>query len=370
MKKPEIDPELKLRLKQIKAIPMRDANAEARGRRLFLKEASLHGPPVPAGIFQRLREWSIFHRKETPILMKFFTATAIVVLVLASGTITAHASQDDLPDQPLYGVKLFLEDFQLWVNQDAQAEVEILMQLAQNRVAEMIRLSSAGIVPPVKVRERLEAHIQEALQACAGMDDTSMLGNLERIRLTLQEQDRLMEQVQTQTQLHADVIQTMTRTREMIQNRIRQMDGAGSDPQGFRNTLQYQYQYRTIQTGTPIDHTNPAYGQTYTPNGNGAGGQGNNGSMCTGTPGASCGTTCTPSYGNGPGPNTPPGNMGTPQGTPGDTHGTCTCTPGTPSGKQGTPTPGDAGGYGSGTGTPSGNQGTPTPNPTGGGNHP
>jgi hypothetical protein len=79
-------------------------------------------------------------------------AAALIALVLLIGSFgggLAYASQDAMPDSPLYAVKLAGEDIRLWFVFDDTREAEILLDQSDQRVEEIRGMVSQGkTVPP------------------------------------------------------------------------------------------------------------------------------------------------------------------------------------------------------------------------------
>ena len=98
----ETDPRLLALLDELKPFPARNPGAAARTRAHFLAEA------VSAGEKQRHRLWNIFEQKEQ-FAMKLIVSTLVIAALLFAGSATVSAAQDDLPNQPLYAVKLMAE---------------------------------------------------------------------------------------------------------------------------------------------------------------------------------------------------------------------------------------------------------------------
>lgn len=216
------------------------------------------------------------------------------MLLIGGGATAVSAAQDDLPTDPLYRLKTLTEDVRLWANTDPQAEVDLLMEMAQTRTREMAALMEQGETPPAGLTERLNRHFQEALQTAAGMDDTAMQAALLRIRAQLQAQEQEMAMLQAQ---YGDDSLT-AQTREMLRVRIRLVEDALTDPEGFRNTYRHENRYGLTETPTPFSTEELPQG-TPTAGGNGHG------------PGDPTGT-CTPIPNNyqDPGPNATPGGKG------------------------------------------------------------
>lgn len=216
------------------------------------------------------------------------------VLLIGGGATAVSAAQDDLPTDPLYGLKTLTEDVRLWANTNPRAEVELLMEMVQTRTREMAALAARGEDVPARVTERLNLHIQQALQTAAGMNDDAMQAALLRIRAQLQAAEQ--EMIMLQAQAGGETSPLLARTREMLRDRIRLVDEGVTDPEGFRNTYRHENRHGLTATPTPVS-TEELPQVTPTAGGNGDG---------TGNP------TCTPvpNEFQDPGPNATPGGKG------------------------------------------------------------
>ena len=170
-------------------------------------------------------------------LVSLLLATALIL----GGGATAVAAQDDLPNQALYPVKIMTENATLALTGDPQLQANLLMNMAQTRVEEMAALAEDGIPAPDQVRERLQQQIQQTLVLAADMDDATLTQTLLQLHDRLQTQDRIMQQLQTHVDVNLDP--QLTQTREMLQNRLHQVDEGLADPQGFRYSITNQMQY-------------------------------------------------------------------------------------------------------------------------------
>lgn len=232
--------------------------------------------------------------------MNILVSILVIVGLLAGGGVTVRAAQDDMPNEPLYGIKTWSENVSLQFQNRPEAKVERLMEITQTRVQEMKRLVESGQTPPDHVRLRLEQHLQQTLQLCSNMDDAALDPILLRLRNQLQQQEQDMEGLQ----LHAtpDTQPVLERTRTMLQAHLQLVDGGLQNHEMFRNTVRNGFQYRQTQTPptmvpptTSVPSTSPI-----TPNGQ-QNGQQNSQQNGQSTPQAG------PTNGNGPGPNTDPG---------------------------------------------------------------
>ena len=71
-------------------------------------------------------------------------AAVLVLAVLGAAGGTAYASQDALPDSPLYRVKLFTEDARVWFTFDDSRKAELLLNQSNERTDEVMALLRAG----------------------------------------------------------------------------------------------------------------------------------------------------------------------------------------------------------------------------------
>lgn len=179
---------------------------------------------------------------------------ALVSLILATALIlgggaTAVAAQDDLPNQPLYPVKMWTENATLALTGDPQLQANLLMQMSQTRVEEMAGLVDNGIPVPDQVQERLQDQLQQTLMLAANMDDATLTQTLLQLRDQLRTQDRVMEQLQTH--VTTDTEPLLTQTRLMLQTCLQLVDEGLADPQGFRYAMTNQMQYGQNEEATP-----------------------------------------------------------------------------------------------------------------------
>jgi hypothetical protein len=229
-------------LEEIKPVPPRNPRAAARGRAQFLGQA------VSASEFPRHKGWSSIFRKER-FAMNMIVSILVIAGVLFGGGATVKASQNDLPNEPLYALKMWSEDVSLQLQNNPEQKVERLMDLAQVRLQEMTRLTDANEVVPDQVRQRLQDHIQQALQTCATLDDPAMDRTLLQVRDRLQQQDRDMQKLQIHAAQNEQPILLQTRT--MLQQRLQLVDEGLVNHEMFRNTVRNGFRFGQEEIATP-----------------------------------------------------------------------------------------------------------------------
>jgi hypothetical protein len=79
-----------------------------------------------------------------PLRFRWATvATAALILILASGSMVA-ASSNSMPDEPLYHIKLAVEQFQLKLTPSALDKAKLYARLSDRRVMEIVRMAQKG----------------------------------------------------------------------------------------------------------------------------------------------------------------------------------------------------------------------------------
>ena len=247
----ELEVSVRERLEEIKYIPVRDPMIANRARAQFLAKA------VSAGNVQRHKGWNFIFRKEQ-FAMNMIVSILVVASLLFGGGATVNAAQNDLPGEPLYSLKVWSEDVRLQFQKTPEAKVERLMEMAETRIQEMAQLTVEGKPIPDSVPQRLEQHLQQALQICTSMDDAVLDRTLLQVRDRLQQQEQDMDRLQLHTQ-SKDTLQLLTQTRAMLHERLQLVEDGLLNHDMFRNTV------RTGQRNGQENNTTPTaengYGQ-------------------------------------------------------------------------------------------------------------
>lgn len=231
--------------------------------------------------------------------MKILFSALTVFVLLFVGVGGVFAAQNDLPTEPLYPVKTISEDVSLWLAADPEVKMERLVELAQIRTQEIAALVEQGETVPEQVAQRLQLHIETALQLAAGQSDEEMQGSLLQIQSQLRTQEQVMTQLQTNAPEGDQGILEQARVR--TQEQLRLANEGLEDPLAFRNRYQHQNQ-NANGTTTPSPTGVPS--ETATPPASGGYGPG----PSDGTPGPNA--TPGAGYGPGPDPSTTPGGNG------------------------------------------------------------
>lgn len=248
--------------------------------------------------------------------MNMLLSILVIAGMLFGGGVAVNAAQDDLPNEPLYSLKTWSEDVSLKFEDDPEVRIDRLMQLAQLRVQEMIRLVDVGEPVPDQVRLRLEQHLQQAIQTCLTVDEPTLDRTLLQIRDRLRDQDRDMDRLQLHTQ---DQLPLLTQTRTMLRERLRLVEEGLLNHEMFRERVRSGFHFGQEEEMTP-------------PVQNGSGQQNSQPTRIPGGPATESG-----------GPNTDPGGPNTDSGGPNTNPGGPATDPGGPNTDPGGPNP-DSGG--------------------------
>ncbi|MFN2147962.1 MAG: DUF5667 domain-containing protein [Anaerolineales bacterium] len=223
-------------LDALQEVPERDATRAAEGRQAYLQAVEEIREPVSGVDAGRHKGWMSKFRKERSPMFSF--ARILIVLALAlggTGTTAAYAAQSSLPGDPLYGVKLALEDFRLGLTRDPQHEVLLLEDLVETRLEEIGALVRQGEPINLQLMNRLETHLRLALQQSAQLDDPQLIQTMEQIRTRAEQQLQIMQQLRTnapedQDEALRQTEQALLRIRNTAQDAI-------EDPTTFRLRL-------------------------------------------------------------------------------------------------------------------------------------
>jgi hypothetical protein len=223
-------------LQPLQEVPERDLDRAAAGRQAYLQAAEVMQEPVSAARTGRHSRWRPTNRKERSPMFSF--ARILIVLALAlggTGTTAAYASQSSLPGDPLYGVKLALEDLRLGLTRDPQQEVLLLEDLVEARLDEIGALVQEGSPISLQLRTRLESHLRLALQQSAQLEDPQLIQAMEQIRTRAELQLQILQRLHTNASENQE--DALQQTEQAILRVRNTAEGAILDPTTFRLRL-------------------------------------------------------------------------------------------------------------------------------------
>lgn len=216
-----------------------------------------------------------------------FSIITIFSLLLGGGGITVAAAQAALPDDALYSIKTWSEDFRFSLADTNEDKLDLALQFASHRMKEIkIRLEH-GVVPEQALARKYQAEIETALQLATGLDTEDAQEALAKVNRVLLDQQLIMQQIQTQWQAHSQAKNTGEETQLInhfiIQTQMLLQYSLQYVTRGMLDTLflqqqqqQFQFQF-SFQFGTQTDFEpgNPWTEATPSDNGSGMGGSSN-----------------------------------------------------------------------------------------------
>jgi hypothetical protein len=158
-------------------------------------------------------------------------AFLVLSMLFASAGGTVALAAQSLPDSPLYGAKLAVEEIAMKMENGPEAQAERCLLQVQERVREIIRLAEKGQEPGDAVQLQLQQHLRQAMQLAAQLGEGEMLGLLTKIQSMTQTQAQLLRQAQAcqsgpAAASCAQALQAMARVQAQVQ-------AAMQDPEAF-----------------------------------------------------------------------------------------------------------------------------------------
>ncbi len=306
----EFEPNLEKQLAVLRSIQARDPQKAAQGRAAFLAEAIKIRPTVPLAQKSRLNGWisgltARFQiKKEFSHMFSVITTLILVFGVLFGGSgITLAAAQSSLPDQPLYGLKLWTEQVQYSLaGEDVESQMQLSMQFANRRMEEISTMLTNGNVSDqaalTRLQYRYQAQIENSMRLAAGLpSEEEVLAALDETKTEIGVHIRKLDQDRIQGRTGVPEHAVLANIQAMLQERLQWLEAGIAEPNQLRTRLEEQFK---LQAQRPVDGETtetPVGDETETPvPGFGPG------------PNTECpeGTVCTP-YGPNPGANYGPG---------------------------------------------------------------
>jgi hypothetical protein len=208
---PSFDPRLRKLLHDLKIVPPRDREAEARSRSRFLIEVDeLLGEDIPAAA-QGGRQNQTHARPKPRFSWTFLQhrlaystilAILVITLVLFAGAgATVYAAQVALPGDALYSVKTGLEHTQVTLSRNAAQQAELHLSFAERRLVEIASLIADRRFGDISTATgEFESHVEEAinsLQVVAAGDPAKAIALTARISSALSRYTEILQGMMT-----------------------------------------------------------------------------------------------------------------------------------------------------------------------------
>ena len=238
----------------LRPIPSRNPQAAERGKENFMTQARSLAIPVSKtddvrhiGWIESIRQL-IRNKEYSPMYVTLTTIALVLSLMLGGTGATVYAAQDSLPNQPLYGIKTFSEDLATSLSLRNHQRLQLELDYAGRRVAEMTSLALRGMNPPEPVLVRLEMHLDRVIELAAIAGEGDLTKALLQVRARLEHQIRVLDEA-------PQVGPVMIRAMEAIQTRLHWVEFGLSEPNAFREQVQVRNQFQLL----------PEIGEAYSP---------------------------------------------------------------------------------------------------------
>jgi hypothetical protein len=202
----------------------------------------------------RITNNSIPRKERIPKMKLAFAAkliSAVLAVVIGTAAIgggTTLAASESLPGDALYPAKLFIEDIRLQISSTPETHVNLGLQFADERLAEIEELANTGQLVPKEVAARMTMLLNQTMIQAAHAPEEEMSGLLKQIAQHTQTQAQMMEQLQAQVQGQNQI--RLANALQICRQAHEEALAGLSEPQIFRT----RYQHRT---GMPEDITPP-----------------------------------------------------------------------------------------------------------------
>ncbi|UCD97445.1 MAG: hypothetical protein JSV42_10735 [Chloroflexota bacterium] len=221
-------------------------------RRRFLRAVNqVENSSVSPGLVDRINSWITTlipfnasrprstHQEKRKMSAIIANLALLMALLLASAGGTVAAAAGSLPDSPLYQVKLAIEQVQVDFIDDPEQIAAKHLELAQNRLQEMLLLAKQGSPVQDDCSLRLQEHFNFALQYAAQLDEVQMAGLLTRAQHLLQNQLQEMEQVRSQLKVQQQ--DPLAEPERILQRTQARVQAGLEDPLAFRKQARFGF---------------------------------------------------------------------------------------------------------------------------------
>lgn len=231
--------------------PERYPGAAAQGRAAFLAQVEQPQVENQAGWLSKIQDILTPLSFQPRRRWTAATASVLLAIILTLGAVggTVYASQDSLPNQTLYGVKIFTEDVRLSLARQPEEKINLLEKFSQRRMEEIKGLSEQGDQLPPKTLSRFERHTETMFELAADQEEQEITQSLQQIRSALQVHEELITQLKNRQ--HGNAAQALSRVQERLITKIQYAERGIEYPNAFRNGKLDPSPHSPQDTATP-----------------------------------------------------------------------------------------------------------------------
>lgn len=232
----ESDVLLKEKLATLRATPERNPDRAAAGRLAFLQASQTISVRAVSdreswrhsGWKQKIKSiFSIKRKERSPMFTAIATFLTITALIFGGGGVTVAAAQASLPDQPLYGVKLWSEDIRADFTSDPLQQTQLSLKFLDERFEEINSLLNEGLPISETVNAEFQNRIEETIRLASNLPEDQAVQKMLEIKTHLENQQQTLLKLQAKGETGLDA--AMLQTRETIQSRLQLFDQSPPD---------------------------------------------------------------------------------------------------------------------------------------------
>jgi hypothetical protein len=162
--------------------------------------------------------------------------TVLIASILVFGLMlgVGQVMADSLPGEPLYGLKLAVEEVRIALTTAPQARADLSLTVAEERLDEVEALLEQQKTVDHTTAERLQQQLDVALRAAVQEQNAAASETLQKLALSIQQRQRTMEKLAGASP--EEPLRQIMREMERVREEARA--GAG-DPDGLRQRLRH-----------------------------------------------------------------------------------------------------------------------------------
>ncbi len=173
---------------------------------------------------------------------KVLGIAVVVLALLAASSLTVYAAQSSLPGEPLYSIKSLGEDIRLTLTISTEAKLNLTMEYANRRLAEIQSLALHGKSLTDQTSARYQQELEDELELASQMNDRQMQLALGQIKAQAEAQGMTLEELIASLPNQASP--AIANLQEQFEEQVQLSEIGEKNPQAFRKEIQERAQNR------------------------------------------------------------------------------------------------------------------------------
>ncbi|MGD8791027.1 MAG: DUF5667 domain-containing protein [Anaerolineae bacterium] len=166
-------------------------------------------------------------RRWLPMTRRIKLASALLAALLLFGLLlgTGQAMADSLPGEPLYAVKMFVEQVRMRLTRDPQERGDLSVDMAERRMDEVATIYQRDGNVDANTAKRATEQISQTMQEMRNIPEAEGSQLFERLRQTIQEQQRILVQLMGDRPDEAEPMRELMRQMERARQELHPGEG-------------------------------------------------------------------------------------------------------------------------------------------------